>query len=160
MSRIISEDYIIRIKSIIDHYDAKGDIDPAAQDTIELMARGELVRRGECFYISYNETETTGFEGCTVTLKVAADGSRAAILRYGRASAQLYIQRGVCNLCHYDTEVGPLTLGVTGDSMSCELTDEGGNAAFTYVLDNSDTGPISRNTFEISVMPARSKPLQ
>ena len=81
----------------------------------------------------------------------AEDGSRVALLRFGRANSQLLIERDRRNLCHYETEVGSLTLGVTGDGIDCKLTEKGGSAAFSYLLDADDARIVSRNTLEMTV---------
>ena len=128
MSKATNENYIIRIKSYIDQFDSEGNIKEEDRDHIELMTRGNLVKKGESFYITYKETQTIGFEGCTTTIKIAEDGSRVALLRFGRANSQLLIERERRNLCHYETEVGSLTLGVTGDGIDCNLTEKGGSA--------------------------------
>ena len=107
------ENYIIRIKSSIDQFDNEGVIREEDRDHIELMTRGSFTKKNGSYYISYKETQTIGFEGCTTTIKIAEDGSRVALLRFGRANSQLLIERDRRNLCHYETEVGSLTLGVT-----------------------------------------------
>ena len=111
------ENYIIRIKSSIDQFDNEGVIREEDRDHIELMTRGSFTKKNGRYYISYKETQTIGFEGCTTTIKIAEDGSRVALLRFGRANSQLLIERDRRNLCHYETEVGSLTLGVTGDGI-------------------------------------------
>ena len=111
------ENYIIRIKSSIDQFDNEGVIREEDRDHIELMTRGSFTKKNGSYYISYKETQTIGFEGCTTTIKIAEDGSRVALLRFGRANSQLLIERDRRNLCHYETEVGSLTLGVTGDGI-------------------------------------------
>ena len=55
------------------------------------------MQKGGSYYVTYKETETTGYEGCTTTLKIAADGSRVAMLRFGKgggAGTQLLIEKG------------------------------------------------------------------
>ena len=151
MSKPTKEDYIIRIKSTIDQFDHEGSTREEDREKIELMTRGTLVKKGESFYISYKETETIGFAGCTTTIKIAADGSRVALLRFGRTNSQLLIERERRNLCHYETEVGSLTLGVTGDGIDCQLTEKGGSATFSYLLDADDARIVSRNTREMTV---------
>ena len=48
------------------------------------MTRGQPgAKRASSFYITYKETQTIGFEGCTTTIKIAEDGSRVALLRFG-----------------------------------------------------------------------------
>ena len=120
MSRSPIENYIIRIKSSIDQFDNEGVIREEDRDHIELMTRGSFTKKNGSYYISYKETQTIGFEGCTTTIKIAEDGSRVALLRFGRANSQLLIERDRRNLCHYETEVGSLTLGVTGDGIDCQ----------------------------------------
>ena len=89
MSKATNENYIIRIKSYIDQFDSEGNTKEEDRDHIELMTRGNLVKKGESFYITYKETQTIGFEGCTTTIKIAEDGSRVALLRFGRTNSQL-----------------------------------------------------------------------
>ena len=149
-SKSPNEDYIIRIKSSVEQFESNGSAAEEEADRIELMTRGSLVKKGSSYYISYKETQTIGFEG-TTTIKIAEDGSRVALLRFGRANAQLMIERGRRNLCHYETDVGSLTLGVTGDGIECGLTEKGGRATFSYLLDAEDARIISRNTLEMTV---------
>lgn len=147
MSKPLKEDYIIRIKSRI--------IQDGDRDTVELMTRGSFVQRGGSYYITYRETETTGYEGCVTTLKLAADGSRVAMLRFGPANTQLLIEKGRRNLCHYETGYGSMTLGVTADEIVCELTETGGRARFSYLLDADSTELTSQNCLEVTVTQAR-----
>lgn len=147
MSKPLKEDYIIRIKSRM--------IQGGDRDTVELMTRGSFVQRGGSYYITYRETETTGYEGCVTTLKLAADGSRVAMLRFGPANTQLLIEKGRRNLCHYETGYGSMTLGVTADEIVCELTETGGRARFSYLLDADSTELTSQNCLEVTVTQAR-----
>ena len=152
MSKATNENYIIRIKSYIDQFDSEGNTKEEDRDHIELMTRGSLVKKGESFYITYKETQTIGFEGCTTTIKIAEDGSRVALLRFGRISTQLIIERDRRNICYYETEVGPVTLGVTGDGITSALTEKGGTATIRYLLDADDpTSLINRTTLELRV---------
>ena len=147
------ENYIIRIKSSIDQFDNEGVIRKEDRDHIELMTRGSFTKKNGSYYISYKETQTIGFEGCTTTIKIAEDGSRVALLRFGKVNTQLVIQRDYRNICYYETEVGPITLGVTGDGIACDLSEPaGGTAKFSYLLDADDpTALINRTTLEIQV---------
>ena len=147
------ENYIIRIKSSIDQFDNEGVIREEDRDHIELMTRGSFTKKNGSYYISYKETQTIGCEGCTTTIKIAEDGSRVALLRFGKVNTQLVIQRDYRNICYYETEVGPITLGVTGDGIACDLSEPaGGTAKFSYLLDADDpTALINRTTLEIQV---------
>ena len=124
------------------------------EEFVELMTRGSFVLKGGSYYVTYRETETTGYEGCTTTLKIAADGSRVAMLRFGKgggAGTQLLIEKGRRNLCHYETGFGSMTLGVTADEIDCQLTEKGGTARFAYLLDADSAELVSRNRLEVTV---------
>ena len=148
----MKEDFIIRIKSRSEQFEHTQPVRVDEDDRIELMTYGSFVKKGDTYYITYKETETIGFAGCTTTIKIAADGSRVGLLRFGPANAQLITDRALRIICHYETEVGSLTLGVTGDGIECNLTETGGTARFSYLLDADDPiSIINRNTLEISV---------
>ena len=151
MSKPLKEDYIIRIKSRIEQRLDEPAAEEEKEEFVELMTRGSFTKKNGSYYISYKETQTIGFEGCTTTIKIAEDGSRVALLRFGRANSQLLIERDRRNLCHYETEVGSLTLGVTGDGIDCQLTEKGGTARFAYLLDADSAELVSRNRLEVTV---------
>ena len=148
-----NEDYRILIRSVSEQFEhteplpAEGDRQDRADDL------RQLPEKAGSYYISYKETETIGFAGCTTTIKIAEDGSRVALLRFGKVNTQLVIQRDYRNICYYETEVGPITLGVTGDGIACDLSEPaGGTAKFSYLLDADDpTALINRTTLEIQV---------
>ena len=154
MSKPLKEDYIIRIKSRIEEHVEEPRKEDEKEEFVELMTRGQFVRKGSSYYITYQETEATGYAGCTTTLKIAADGSRVAMLRFGKnggASTQLLIEKGRRNLCHYETGYGSLTLGVTADEILCDLTEKGGTVRFAYLLDADSAEMVSRNRLEVTV---------
>ena len=93
MSTAKKENYIIRIKSLSEQFDHMEPVPSEEEERIEIMTYGTFVKKGGSYYITYKETQTVGFEGCTTTIKIAADGSRVALLRFGPANAQLIIER-------------------------------------------------------------------
>ena len=152
MSTAKKENYIIRIKSLSEQFDHMEPVPSEEEERIEIMTYGTFVKKGGSYYITYKETQTVGFEGCTTTIKIAEDGSRVALLRFGRISTQLIIERDRRNICYYETEVGPVTLGVTGDGITSALTERGGTATIRYLLDADDpTSLINRTTLELRV---------
>ena len=94
----MNEDFLIRIDGRMEQGDES--------DSVQLMTRGSFVRRGGSFFISYKESETTGYEGCTTTVKVAKDESKVSMTRFGPAAGQLVVEKGIRHLCHYDTGYG------------------------------------------------------
>lgn len=82
----MQENFLITIKGTMEQ---RGD-----SDTVELMTRGSLVHKEGAYYIVYKETEATGYEGCTTTVKVAEDARKVSMLRYGKVPSQLIIEEG------------------------------------------------------------------
>ena len=142
------ENYIIRIKSSIDQFDNEGVIREEDRDHIELMTRGSFTKKNGSYYISYKETQTIGFEGCTTTIKIAEDGSRVALLRFGRANSQLLIERDRRNLCHYETGGGLPHSGRHRRRHRLQADREGRQRGVQLPAGCDDTRIVSRNTLE------------
>ena len=141
----MEENYLITIKGTMEQ-DGKS-------DTVELMTHGALVHKEGAYYIIYKETEATGYEGCTTTVKVAEDARKVSMLRFGKVPSQLIVEKGTRHLCHYETGYGAISLGVAADVIEHQLTDEGGRVQFSYTLDSGSGDFISRNLVDITVTP-------
>ena len=137
------EDYLITIDGTMEH--------DGETDNVRLMTRGSFGRRGGSYYITYQETEATGYQGCVTTVKVDGD-DKVSMLRYGTAPSQLYIEKGRRHVCHYETGQGSLSLGVAADDIQSQLSEEGGRVLFSYYLD-MDAQSISKNIVDITVKP-------
>lgn len=135
------EDFLITIRGTIEQ--------DGERDSIKLMTRGSFVCRGGKYFISYAESETTGYEGCTTTVKVEGQ-NRISMMRFGPMPSQIVIERGRRHVCHYDTGQGALSLGVSADEIESRLTPDGGNVRFSYLLD-VDTESLSRNIVDITI---------
>ena len=140
----MNEDYLITIRGTMEQ--------GGERDKVKLMTRGSFVRRNGSFFITYKETETTGYAGCVTTVKVE-DSQKVSMLRFGSAPSQLVIEKGRRHVCQYETGYGSLSLGVAADEIESRLSDQGGTVRFSYLLD-VDTASISRNTVKITVKPA------
>lgn len=151
MSKPLKEDYIIRIKSRIEQRLDEPAAEEEKEEFVELMTRGSLVLKGGSYYVTYRETETTGYEGCTTTVKVAEDARKVSMLRFGKQSSQLIIEKGTRHLCHYETGYGSISLGVAADVIEQRLDENGGSLKFSYTLDSGAESFISRNLVDITV---------
>ena len=139
----MEEKYLITIKGTMEQ---RGDT-----DTVELMTRGSLVHKDGAYYIVYKETEATGYEGCTTTVKVADDARKVSMLRFGKQTSQLVIVMGTRHICHYVTGYGAISLGVSADVIEHALDENGGKLQFSYTLDSGAESFISRNLVDITV---------
>lgn len=124
----------------------------SAPDVIELITAGRYYSKDGSYYISYKESEATGFEGVTTTLKVDGENS-VTLIRNGRHSSRLYLEKGRRHLCHYDTGMGQLMVGVSGCRILSKLDDLGGELSFYYSLD-VNSSLISENEVNVNVKEA------
>ena len=104
------------------------------EDEVELLTTGSYYKRNGHYYIAYDESEATGFEGTRTILKVEND-DRVTMIRSGATKSQLIVDRGMRHQCHYDTGFGAMTIGVWGDRIVSSLDDHGGDLEFSYSLD-------------------------
>lgn len=140
----MNEDFLINIEGTMEQ---EGDT-----EKVSLMTRGSFVLKNGSFFISYKETEATGYDGNITTVKVEPTG-KVSMLRFGTMPSQLVIEPGRRHVCHYDSGYGVLSLGVAADEIDNRLSENGGNLVFSYTLDTGDA-QVSYNQVKISVQEA------
>ena len=57
------------------------------------------------------------------------------LIRSGGQRSRLVLEKGKRHLCHYDTGLGSLMVGVFAQSIRSDLTDAGGTLDVSYSLD-------------------------
>lgn len=122
----MKKDVLISIKGV---YGSEDD-----NDVVELFTTGTYYKKNGLYYICYDETEATGFEGSKTTLMVDRE-DKVTLERSGKARAQLIVERGVRHQCHYDMGFGDFMIGVSGSLIKSNLGDRGGNLEIKYSLD-------------------------
>ena len=137
----MKENYLITIEGKV----AYGD----EEDTVSLTTLGSFYKRGDKYYICYKESEATGFDGRTTTLKIWDNNVMMTRFMDG-GSSNMLIERGATNICNYFTPAGPITLDINGIDIQNNLTEKGGRLSLTYSL-NSVGVLISENTVNVTV---------
>lgn len=118
-------------------------------ETTELVTEGYFYQKDGKYFLSYTETEATGFDGDTTTLKV--DGQKAVtMLRFGKSRTHLLIESGRRNPCSYDTGYGIMDIEIVGGRIRNRLTEMGGRLTFAYTIDVDRDYEIE-NSIDISV---------
>lgn len=118
------------------------------QDQIELTTTGRYYKKNGLYYISYDESASTGFEDSRTTLKVEPE--KVTMLRMGKNRAQLVVEKGRRHQCLYDMGFGMMTIGICGSHFHNGLSDLGGRLEFGYTMD-INTAVASENTVVINV---------
>ena len=118
-------------------------------DEIELVTAGHLVRsKSGDFIVSYQETELTGLEGTTTTLR--SEGSRITLLREGTVNSQMVFEEGQRHLSMYETPYGALSVGINTRRMKNTVGESGGDLEIDYALE-IDNLLAGRTKFRMNV---------
>lgn len=118
-------------------------------DETELYTQGFFYKKNDTYYITYKETESTGFDGCTSIIKVKPD--KVSLVRQGNARTNMLIEQMQRNIGYYSTPMGELIVGITGKNIDISVGEDGGKIFFAYSLDiNSQF--ISENTVTVEVI--------
>ena len=118
-------------------------------DVMELVTEGTYKRKGDSHYISYQESETTGMEGTTTTIK--ASGDVLTLIRFGSVNSQFIFEQGKKHLSHYDTNYGVFTVDITARNVEIDIGEHGGNIRLGYEMAIND----GRRVFSDVIMEIR-----
>lgn len=130
----------------------KGRYEADEDSVVELFTDGMMYHRDGITMLTYEESETTGFQGSTTTLKIERNG-RVTLTRKGSANSHLVLQKGVRHVGSYNVYGGSMEIGVYANEVDCNITEEGGSLRLIYTLD-MNTSMFSRNELSIDVRPA------
>lgn len=108
--------------------------DGSSSDEIEIITDGVFGKTDDGYIIKYDETEATGYDGCTTTLTVTGN-EKVVMDRSGPAASQLVIDKAKKQFCQYKTPFGSLQMGVQTGDIRSSLTESGGDLYFKYVID-------------------------
>ena len=122
----MSKDVMIHIKGV---YTVEND-----QTTAELFTEGKMYKKNNHTYLTYQESEITGYEGCTTTLKIEDQG-RVTMTRNGSTSSHLVLQPGIRNIGRYTVYGNPMEIGVFAENLEWKLTDDSASLHMAYTLD-------------------------
>ncbi len=118
------------------------------EDTIELVTKGRFAQHEGKHYIIYEESELTGFEDTTTTIKVGKDN--VILSRRGKFNSKMEFIRDEKRLCNYPTPYGMIPVAVQPVEISSTLTEEGGSLVLEYILDIANKA-YAKNKLELSV---------
>ena len=118
-------------------------------ETISLSTYGEYKRSDGKDYITYADIDSKGAMKDVTTLTIDG-GLWATLEKTGSSNTQLVMEKGRRHICHYDTAVGNLMVGIKTDIIENQLTDDGGHLVLGYSLD-VNAASISSNRLDITV---------
>ena len=118
-------------------------------DTSELHTNGTFYKDKQTYYIAYNETEASGFQGCRTVVK-ATNQQKVIMMRSGAAQSHLVLEYGKRCIGEYGLDGQSFSIGVTAEEIRNEFDNAGGSLYFRYRLD-LNAQPLSTNEVTITV---------
>ena len=120
----------------------------AGTDSSELFTKGECREHGGSYFIDYDESEATGYEGSHVQLKI--DNGLMTMTRTGAVFSSLIFENGKRHYCQYGTEYGDCMIGISTTDMKNKLDENGGEIYVKYTID-VNAGLMATNEITVSV---------
>ena len=107
---------------------------------LELVTEGKYYKKDSTYYVSYKESNLTGMEGTTTTLKIASDGT-VTLMRFGLVNSQFVFEKGQKHMSYYDTTMGTFTVSVFTNKVNVNVDDSGGEVQVDYRLEIDNAKP-------------------
>ena len=114
-------------------------------DQYELTTMGRYIKKGDKYYISYEGSELTGYENTTTTLKIQ-DGY-VSMIRFGKSSTQMIFEKEKKYVGYYETPFGGLSVGVTTNSMTINMDENGGEVDLDYMVELNNSLPTHNGLY-------------
>ncbi len=120
------------------------------ENVIELTTEGKLYEKEHATYLVYDETEVSGMDGSTTTVKLARD--KVSMKRFGTSNSEMVFEKGKRYVANYMTPYGNFDMEVLTMNMEYNINDANkGNVFIEYHM--SLQGLVeSKNTLNIKIM--------
>lgn len=103
------------------------------EDIIELITEGKYYDKDNAQYIVYEESEISGMEGCTTTLKIQSN--KITMKRFGNATSELVFEKGKRHTSNYSTPYGNFKMEILTKELKCSIDENiKGNILIKYSI--------------------------
>ncbi|WZL73562.1 DUF1934 domain-containing protein [Clostridiaceae bacterium 35-E11] len=120
------------------------------ENVIELTTEGKLYEKGSTVYLVYEETEVSGMEGCTTTVKLTKD--KVSMKRFGTSNSEIVFEKGRRYETNYNTPYGNFDMQVVTKEIDYAITDaKKGHIQIDYHI-NLQGVAESSNKLKIRIM--------
>ncbi|EOD01679.1 DUF1934 domain-containing protein [Caldisalinibacter kiritimatiensis] len=119
------------------------------ENVIELVTEGKFYKKNDSIYLVYDESEISGMDGSTTTLKIQDD--KVMMKRFGSNNSKLIFEKGKKHKTGYQTPYGILDLEVITNKLNVDIVDGGkGSLSLSYRLNISNTME-TKNELDIDI---------
>lgn len=123
-------------------------------DIIEVVTPGKFYKKDEDYYAVYEETEISGMEGTTTTLKI--NKNTLTLLRKGTTNTKMVFEEHFKDTSLYSTPHGVLELLVDTKQLQIEISDRGGEVKVNYDMSIAGQDPLTTQ-LEVSIKPQQEE---
>lgn len=112
------------------------------KNELEFFVEGNYTEKGLGRYITYKETEISGMDGTTTTIRIMEDA--LSIIRFGTYNSKLEFKRGEQTLTNYQTPYGNIPIVIDTELLDFDLRAEGkSNIRLKYKMDSGGEQELS-----------------
>ena len=119
-------------------------------EAIEVVTPGDFYKKDDNYYVRYEETEISGMEGTTTTMKITSDS--ITLTRKGTTNSKMTIKKNAKDIVMYGTPHGILEFMLDTKKIDINLNDEGGNIAATYNMFLGEGEPL-KTSLNVEIKP-------
>lgn len=105
------------------------------EESIEVVTPGTFYKKGDAYYVVYDETEISGMQGTTTTLKI--EEGKVSLIRFGTTSSRVNFKAGFKDVSLYRTPYGVMEFCVNPETVDININDDGGEIKLVYELGDS-----------------------
>lgn len=111
-------------------------------DAVEVVTPGDFYKKDDSYYAVYKETEISGMEGTTTTLKIETE--KLSLIRMGTTSTKMEFEKNSEKHALYNTPYGTLEIKIDTKVLDISVDENGGNVFIQYLM--SLSGQKSQDT--------------
>ncbi len=117
-------------------------------ENIEVVTPGIFYKENDNYYAEYAETEISGMEGTTTTLKINPD--KFSLIRIGSTNAEMDFDKKSNSISMYNTPYGTLELKIETKKLDIKVNEAGGDIFIKYLLSVVGQEPLD-TTLKINI---------
>lgn len=122
------------------------------ESIIELVTEGSIYEKNGSYYIVYEESELSGLEGSTTSLKVE-ENKKISMNRFGSLAAKFTFEEGKSYGTNYMTAYGSLDMDVSTNYLKIDINKEEVKGSIEIDYDLNITGQsATSNKLKIQII--------
>lgn len=120
------------------------------KDTMEVISEGKLYNKNNGIYVIYEETELTGMENTTTSIKI--EDEKITIKRFGKNNSTMVFEKSKKYVSKYETPQGILDIEIITNDINVDIKEN--NNISIYIFYKIKIGGLfeGNNTININVI--------